>query len=323
MFGLFCGRLFEKCSQIRLPSILLLGIIYVAYVMAGGAIFWKLEGNVYNQSVMNLQKKKNEMLNKYSCIDRDSIESFAEVLLQASKNGISPNGNHTVDGFWKFTSSAVFAATVVTTIGYGNMSPSTVSGQIFCVLFALFGIPLNLVVLNRIGKYMIAIEEIVCDFIASKINYRRTTQCVIHTLSISTGMVIFFVVPMLLFRQYEGWSYPEAMYYCFITLSTIGFGDYVAVNNPKLNYPEWYADILAAWIFFGLAWLALVINHGMNMLEKFNAYVKDRQNNRKDKEMTEQSGTEVEDTQTGDCINTQQEVKSVSCKERGWDETSF
>lgn len=26
-------------------------------------------------------------------------------------------GNFTTDGFWKFTSSAVFAATVVTTIG--------------------------------------------------------------------------------------------------------------------------------------------------------------------------------------------------------------
>lgn len=33
---------------------------------------------------------------------------------------------------------------------------------------------------------------------------------------------------MLLFKEYEGWSYAEAIYYCFITLSTIGFGDYVA-----------------------------------------------------------------------------------------------
>ncbi|KAJ7983802.1 hypothetical protein DPEC_G00371190, partial [Dallia pectoralis] len=49
--------------------------------------------------------------------------------------------------------------------GYGNMSPSTTAGQIFCVFFALFGIPLNMVVLNRVGKYMLAIERNACDFI--------------------------------------------------------------------------------------------------------------------------------------------------------------
>lgn len=41
----------------------------------------------------------------------------SKVVLDASKLGLSLKGNHTTDGFWKFTSSAVFAATVVTTIG--------------------------------------------------------------------------------------------------------------------------------------------------------------------------------------------------------------
>lgn len=42
---------------------------------------------------------------------------YSQVVLDASKLGLSLKGNHTTDGFWKFTSSAVFAATVVTTIG--------------------------------------------------------------------------------------------------------------------------------------------------------------------------------------------------------------
>jgi len=40
---------------------------------------------------------------------------------------------------------------------------------------------------------------------------------------------------MLLFKEYEGWSYAEAIYYCFITLSTIGFGDYVAGRRPHIQ----------------------------------------------------------------------------------------
>lgn len=40
--------------------------------------------------------------------------------------------------------------------GYGNLSPTTAIARILCIVFALFGIPLNLVVLNRIGQLMLS-----------------------------------------------------------------------------------------------------------------------------------------------------------------------
>lgn len=52
------------------------------------------------------------------------------------------------------------------------MSPSTTTGQIFCVFYAVFGIPLNLVVLNRVGKYMLAIERNISDFLEGKTGRR-------------------------------------------------------------------------------------------------------------------------------------------------------
>ena len=33
-----------------------------------------------------------------------------------------------------------------------------------------------------------------------------------------------------LFTHYESWSYFDSIYYCVITLTTIGFGDYVALQ---------------------------------------------------------------------------------------------
>lgn len=56
--------------------------------------------------------------------------------------------------------------------GYGNMSPSSSAGQIFCVFFALFGIPLNMVVLNRVGKYMLVIERRISNFLEGKTDQR-------------------------------------------------------------------------------------------------------------------------------------------------------
>ncbi|CAB1331347.1 unnamed protein product, partial [Coregonus sp. 'balchen'] len=190
-------------SLSRIPSILRLAVLYVAYVLIGGLIFWKLEGGLVQQDIARILADKRALLNTYPW-------------------------NQTMDSFWKFTSSAVFAATVVTTIGYGNMSPSTTAGQIFCVFFALFGIPLNMVVLNRVGKCMLAIERNACDFIQGKTNRRKLTRFMIHLLSYVSGTALFFVMPMVVFKQQEGWSYSQAIYYCFISLSTIGFGDYVA-----------------------------------------------------------------------------------------------
>ncbi|XP_047201879.1 potassium channel subfamily K member 17 [Girardinichthys multiradiatus] len=264
----------EMFNLARVPSILMLGLVYVTYVLIGGVIFWKLEGELGRKDFTQLLLHKQMLLTTYSCLNQEGLEEVAQVVQRASKAGLSLKYNQTTDGFWKFTSSAVFAATVVTTIGYGNMSPTSTVGQIFCVFFALFGIPLNVVVLSRVGKYMLAVERNLSDFLEGKSRRKGCTRFCVHMFCYICGALLFFIMPMLVFQQHEGWTYSEAIYYCFITLSTIGFGDFVADNNPDKDYPDWYSVLIASWIFFGMAWLALLINHSIDILERLNAYLK-------------------------------------------------
>lgn len=49
------------------------------------------------------------------------------------------------------------------------------------------------------------------------------------------GLVCFLLLPSIVFMLYEGWSYEISVYYAFVTLSTIGFGDYVAGVYSNLN----------------------------------------------------------------------------------------
>ncbi|XP_037342750.2 potassium channel subfamily K member 17 [Pungitius pungitius] len=264
----------EMFSLARVLSTLLLGLVYVTYVLVGGVVFWKLEGDLGQKDIGNLLLSKNRLFERYTCLNQEGLEEVAKVVQDASKAGLSLKRNSTSDGFWKFTSSAVFAATVVTTIGYGNMSPSTTAGQIFCVFFALFGIPLNLVVLNRVGKYMLAIERSFSNFLEGKTKRRTCTRFFVHLVSYLSGVLLFFVMPMMVFQLQESWTFSQAIYYCFITLSTIGFGDFVADSNPDKTYPQWYSVLMASWIFFGLAWLALLINHCIDILERLNTHFK-------------------------------------------------
>uniref|UniRef100_A0A663LV76 Potassium channel domain-containing protein n=1 Tax=Athene cunicularia TaxID=194338 RepID=A0A663LV76_ATHCN len=168
------------------------------------------------------------------------------------------------DSNWDFSNSFFFAGTVVSTIGYGTLRPKTAGGQIFCVFFALFGIPLNIVFLHQ-GKTFTcradkaAVEEI----------FREDKKIKFLTLLffLATGILVFLCLPSVFFQITEGWSYSEGIYFAFITLSTIGFGDYVVGKQPGRNYFSYYRTLVAIWILFGLAWIALLFNLLTTVLE--------------------------------------------------------
>ena len=40
-------------------------------------------------------------------------------------------------------------------------------------------------------------------------------------------MLLYIVLGAVLFSMWEDWEMSEAAYFCFITLATIGFGDFV------------------------------------------------------------------------------------------------
>uniref|UniRef100_A0A183HC24 Ion_trans_2 domain-containing protein n=1 Tax=Onchocerca flexuosa TaxID=387005 RepID=A0A183HC24_9BILA len=55
---------------------------------------------------------------------------------------------------WTANSALFFAATTMTTIGYGNIVPLTTYGRIACVVFSLFGVPLAVITIGDLGKFL-------------------------------------------------------------------------------------------------------------------------------------------------------------------------
>lgn len=63
---------------------------------------------------------------------------------------------------------------------------------------------------------------------------------------------------------------PQTKFYLVKSPNPFFFPD----SNPDKYYPNWYSVLIASWIFFGMAWLALVINHSIEILERLNSFFK-------------------------------------------------
>uniref|UniRef100_F6QGJ9 Potassium channel domain-containing protein n=1 Tax=Ciona intestinalis TaxID=7719 RepID=F6QGJ9_CIOIN len=56
----------------------------------------------------------------------------------------------------------------------------------------------------------------------------------------------------------EGWSYIECLYTVFITLTTVGFGDFVP--DPSSHGGMYTTLLVTIWVIAGLAWFATIFS---------------------------------------------------------------
>ncbi|XP_026239506.2 potassium channel subfamily K member 16 [Urocitellus parryii] len=263
-----CARL-ASCWGGRVLPLLL---AYVCYLLLGATVFQLLEKQAEAQSRDQFQVEKLRFLENYTCLDQRALEQFVQVIMEAWVKGVNPKGNSTNPSNWDFSSSFFFAGTVVTTIGYGNLAPSTEAGQVFCVFYALVGIPLNVVFLNHLGTglraHLATLERWEDQPRRSQTPSPPLLQVLGLALFLILGTLVVLIFPPMAFSRVEGWSFGEGFYFAFITLSTIGFGDYVVGTDPSKHYISVYRSLAAVWILLGLAWLALVLSLGPLLLHR-------------------------------------------------------
>ncbi|XP_055295256.1 open rectifier potassium channel protein 1 isoform X2 [Sitodiplosis mosellana] len=174
---------------------------------------------------------------------------------------------------WSFYHSFFFSFTVCSTVGYGNISPSTITGRMFMIFYALIGIPMNGFLFAYLGDFfgkvfVTAYERYKSYKMATNKNYMPHQLGLIAqiVLYLIPGMVIFLFLPALIFRYFEGWDYSEAIYYSFVTLSTIGFGDFVPTFQSQENIDNFgfmfyvYEVFIIFWFIFGLGYLVMIMS---------------------------------------------------------------
>ena len=115
-----------------------LSAAFVATVALGGMLFSIFE---HDTELARIRAVKDQYARDKEAIMR-LLDHNATLYneLQGLANGLN-RGPIDIDDNWEPINAMVFAFTVVTTIGYGNIAPATTAGQMYLVVFAVLGIP--------------------------------------------------------------------------------------------------------------------------------------------------------------------------------------
>ncbi|CAN9507459.1 unnamed protein product [Ophioblennius macclurei] len=246
--------------------------LVVLYLIIGATVFKALEQPHESSQKLAILAQKLEFLTMHACVNASELEDLVKQVVSAVRSGVNPSGNlSNQTSLWDLSSSFFFAGTVITTIGFGNISPHTEGGRIFCIIYALLGIPLFGFLLAGVGdqlgtifgKGIAKVEKMIVKWKVSQTKIR-----VISTLIfILFGCLIFVAMPVAIFKHIEGWSTLESIYFVVITLTTIGFGDFVAgekagsaESSENLEYLNYYKPVVWFWILVGLAYFAAVLS---------------------------------------------------------------
>lgn len=211
---------------------------------------------IISRSWRNLSKKYNlnVSLSEYMFLMQDLEELSSEV--KNARLQKTP---------WSFMKCLYLTFTIVTTIGYGDVTPRTATGMWLTIVAGFMGIPIMVVTLKTQGELINCFIHFVIKFVERKIMKRSSVK---H-LEGKTLIITFVMVWSLLLscaameKKYHNWTLLEGIYAWFISISTIGFGDYVVrLHTRNQNNEDSLVSLVITFLLisFGLGIISGVIN---------------------------------------------------------------
>ncbi|MFH4978858.1 hypothetical protein AB6A40_005567 [Gnathostoma spinigerum] len=294
------GKGIKKYAKLVLPHVGLV-LLTCTYTVIGASVFYSVEQpnemTSKRQQLDMIYERQEEFVNALFTLARLN-ETRREVWADLAQQHMHNMSDHLFSAFekffltasevrtndtieiWSFSTSIFFAVTVVTTIGYGNPVPVTQIGRMMCIIFSLFGIPLTLVTIADIGKFLsehliwlygnyLRLKHFLCRRRKKKernehvcrhcqrrglsSNMEVVEEQRIPAILVLGILVLYTALGGVLMSHIEPWSFFTSFYWSFITMTTVGFGDLMPRRDD-------YMYLILVYIVLGLAITTMCID---------------------------------------------------------------
>lgn len=197
----------------------------------GAAIFCEIEREQEKEHSRRMKEIWKEFQEENK-IPEDQMGRFLMKHYEMCEMG---DHNHEANNVqWDYISSLFFTGTILTTIGYGHSSPSTLGGRIFTIFYASAGIPFMLGLLNVVAEILLTTLKIMKSKIKKK-PYPDVFHWEVFASALFCVVVLLVFMTFIFKMQESSWTYEQSIYFSFITMTTIGFGDFVPAQVDVMN----------------------------------------------------------------------------------------
>ena len=220
----------------------------------GGILFHVCEYEHENTQILQKQQLYDDLINvldEQSQLKLDHLLEMCEVPRTLNQNR------------WKLPRSIFFAFTTASTIGYGYTTPVTPMGKACTflygfpaiIIFGLAMIQIGHAIVNRIdkGASYTYLGQLCCKRCCKCIcSYFKLIFCRNCSIELQRTVYVFVILTIVIcfsawvMEDIENkWSFNDGMYFMWISISTIGYGDI----EPSVIQSSYWAN--------GLVWLGL------------------------------------------------------------------
>ncbi|KAJ8281806.1 hypothetical protein COCON_G00043250 [Conger conger] len=246
----------------RIRAFLILVLGYVLYLIFGGIVFKALEKSEADALVAEVRQFRIEFLDRHRCVKGSRLDEFVKMALFAEERGVGVLEAEDEEYSYDFSSSLFFVVTILTTTGYGSSMPISDDGKLFLVTYSLLGIPITLLLLSCLTHLLLPwVTHYPLRYVQARWGLSYSGAALAHAgllLGLTAGL-LFLLPAAVLCHLVPGWSFLESFYFCYISLSTIGLGDYLPGGTRSLAAWRGLELAVSCYLLLGLLVLLVVL----------------------------------------------------------------
>jgi len=249
--------------------LLVIILVYLLYLFLGATIFSAIEHPIERDMIKDLEEERSKFLKENSCVQESALDQYISSVTRDSKRGVTLEAKNIPN--WSFGQSFFFSGTVITTIGYGQQTPLSTPGKLFCMFYALIGIPFTLLLLSvSVEKVLIPVNGLL-GLMNSRYGHLYSPFHIrlMHLSLVGLSIfILFLIIPAVILDLMEPlWSWFDSFYYCFISLTTVGLGDFIPGDEPDQEARSVYKTGVTLYLVLGLMGVMTMVNLVSNIPE--------------------------------------------------------
>uniref|UniRef100_A0A3Q1H7I2 Potassium channel domain-containing protein n=1 Tax=Anabas testudineus TaxID=64144 RepID=A0A3Q1H7I2_ANATE len=211
--------------RVNIISCLLL--CYLLLVLLGGAVFTAVERPVEEKLRAEVEELRRSFLQEHPCVEESRLRELLGKVLSAHRGDVAVLKADTDDRHYDFTSSLYFVIVTLTTMGSDSYTPKSEEAKLFCIIYCTLGIPFTLFLLTLLSKLLLhVVTHAPVHHLSTFWGLSYPRAALLHAgLLFVLIMCLLFLLPAFLICEVEpDWNFMDALFYCFVILSTVGQG---------------------------------------------------------------------------------------------------